>query len=352
MIFLHENIFNKELPSSEDSHHIGLLQALSEFASKSLKVKLQHAIKEKFTVSVEDHNWSLRYQLPQRHSMIMQELSGSQPIESEFSMLPTELSSYLKESYPLAGTYIELCLDKNNIRKKTSTIFENNLLYSTSDKKDVLLDIMSSLQFGLKNFTKICSDFVVLKNFVIESFSYFINIFQKVSSFEHSLPTACRKTLYNSLESMFRHKFLLTLSPDKWYHMAPALIDCGLKGKSCHEIDLEFLISLHPHVFDLVIIESILELKVLLEQNAKKRAENLIVEFKRLLLLVRDKRKKTEFVLSVIHLFPANDVFDLLFVCLESKSDLSLQTLSMVKKTLQETKWCDKVCLHFLLSHL
>lgn len=353
MIYLHQDLFVQQ----QDHHQPTdvttiefhpLLYGLSQLASPVLKPKLQQAIAENYSVSFEPHNWSLRYQLPHRNSivaMVPEKKTCSESVQTPFSTLPKAISSYLKDSCPFVGTYIELCVVKNNIGKKNLTIFKNNILYSASDKEDVSLNIMSSLQSGLVEFTKICSQYVVLKNFVIESCSYFVNIFERVSSFEHLLSEDSRKKLYHSLERTFSHKFLLTLSPDKWFGLTPALIECCLETRSCRKIDLELLVSLPPDLFDIFMVESVEEIKMLFkEDRGKKPKDELVSELKRFLLLVKNNKRKVQLILSTVHLLSAKDAFDLLYVCLENKHDLHAETVASVEKKLKETKWCDKVC--------
>lgn len=351
MIKFHQELLlsHQDQQSTETTgEYFDLLRSLCSIASPVLKPKLELAIDAKYTVTFEPHNWKLRYQLPHKnsfHSFIPEEKKFSTDrVENTFSTLPKAISNYLKDSCPIGGTFIELCLIKNKIAKKTSTIFENNLLYSESDREDASLNILSSLQSGLADFTKICSQYFVLKNFVIESCSYFVNVFERVASFEHTLKEDCRKTLYNSLEKTLAHKFLLTLSPDKWSRLTPALIECCLKSRSCHKIDLELLVSLTPDLFDVIMSECIEEIKALLEMDSSNQPRDvLILELKKCLLLVRNSRRKVQHILNTFYLFPAKDVFDLLYICLEEKQGLSDKTVMLVEKKLKETKWCHKV---------
>ena len=187
LIILHKNIFI-ENEISEKEQFDDLIKAVSDYAGPVLKTKLQLAVAEQYEVTVVEHDWTFRYPL---HSSSSLNRKNEKDEETRsivrFSSVPQGIGDYMRNSYPLAGTFIEVFVVKNNIVKETSTVFNNNMLYSASNKKDTPLNIVSSLKSGLAILTKISSSYTILRNFVVESCSSMINLFEQVSEYEQAL---------------------------------------------------------------------------------------------------------------------------------------------------------------------
>lgn len=323
-----------------------MMSVVIKYAGPSLKTKLQQALDEEYEIIITKHIWSCRYPLCRDSSNLKEEDQSPKMVDTKFATLPPRIKEYIKNSYPLAGTFIEVFVVKNSITKETGTVFNNNILCSISNKKDAPLNIVSSLKNGITVLTKICSDDVILRNFVVESCSYIINILELVSSLEQSLDIETRKDLFKSLENALSSEFLTTLSTDSWSHLLPSLIVACLQTGNCHRINMELLALLNTELFDLAVVSSVHELKNILINKYKLYVDSsdpLAYELKRFLLLVHDAHLRCELCLDVVRLLSAQDVFDLLTVCLEKEDQLSLDLQKRVTKQMKETKWCHQV---------
>ena len=119
-----------------------LIKVVSNYVGPALKTKLQLAVAENYEVIINKQKWSCRYPLCRDSSSVLKSLTENKETllhDVKFSSLPPRIRDYMKDTHPLAGTFIEIFVAKNNIVKETSTVFNNNLLCSTSNKKDAPL---------------------------------------------------------------------------------------------------------------------------------------------------------------------------------------------------------------------
>lgn len=358
IIVLHQNLFLGEPISNNETDsegHHRLIQSVSNFAGPTLKPKLRLAAEEKFNVVVIKQNWCSRYPL-RRDSSFVQETADELELPAvKFSSVPSGISDYMRDACYLVGTFIEIFVVKNNIVKETVLVFKNNLLYSTTNKKDTPLNILSALKNGLTVLTKICSGHVVLRNFLVESCSYMINILEHVSNYEQKLSSDSRRNLLKALENALARDFLSTLSTDSWSRLLPNLLASSLETGNCHKLNPELLAVLNNDIFDMVMIASVHEISSQLKEKYKPYVEikdPLVHELKKHLLLIKDVQTKSELTLEVAEQLPAQDVFDLLTMCLESKELMSEDLQTRAKKRLRETKWCNQVTLHERIFYL
>ena len=323
------------------------MKNLSNIVGPSLKTKLQVAVTETYEVIINKQNWTTRYPLCRKNSFTMNKTEKEKRPLPKFSSLPPRIKDYMTGTYPLAGKLIEVYVTKNNIIKETITIFNNNLLCSRSNKKDTPLSIVSPMKNGLSILTKICSDSVVLRNFVVECCSYIISTLEFVASFEQDLTVEVRGDLLKALELTLINDFLTTLSPDPLSHLLPSLLVACLQTGNCHKINLEFLVLLNKELFDLALVASSHEVKSLLVEKYKlyvDPTEPLLKELKRFLLLIKDNVLRSELILEVVALLPAEDIFDLLRVCLEANEKHPVADVrERLEKQMKETKWCHQV---------
>ena len=344
-------MFHKELfidSSSSDEIHQQLLKSLSNIVGPSLKIKLEVAVSESYEVTINKHNWTTRYVLCEKNSFVVKDTEEEERSTPKFSSLPPRIKDYMKGTYPLAGKLIEVYVTKNNTIRETLTVFNNNVLCSSSNKKDTPLSIVSPIKNGLTVLTKICSENLVLRNFVVECCSFLIPILDFVASFEQDLTIEARRDIMKALEHTLMNDFLTTLSPDSLSHLLPSLLVAGLQTGNCHKINLEFLVLLDNEIFDLALVAITHELKsILLEKYPMyvDAGEPLLKELKRFLLLIKDNILRSELILEIVALLPAEDIIDLLTVCLENDDKQMSEDLQQrLKKQMKETKWCHQVC--------
>ncbi|XP_057314867.1 zinc finger FYVE domain-containing protein 26-like [Hydractinia symbiolongicarpus] len=346
-----KNTLTQEDISSEKEELYPLLTVLCTFASPSLKAKLKHAVKEKFTITIEKHDWNLRHAQCKKVPEINKE--NAMLTYPQFSQISEQISLYLSDTSPLVGTFINLCLARNNLVKSATTIFDNNILHSSSDK-DNALNVFTSIQKGLEIFTKQTAHYSVLKNFVFESSSIVINFLENVSTFESLLDSHNLKLSYASIRSLLTHNFLSTLSPKDWSEIIPTLIHCCLYSHTCHIIplqNLELITSLPPTLFDLICCHGIAEIKSTLQMMEEEVNQYRISEsmsdfqnkLKILLLLIKDKEKKCYMLLNNVHHLDSKNAIDLLKLCLEFSLDSTLE--KTLKYKLHEITWYENVFL-------
>ena len=344
---MHQNLFLDESNETDVQGYHRLIKSVSDFAGPTLKPKLNVAAEEKFNVIVVKHNWCSRYPLCRDLSFV-QETNKTLDVETKvkFSSVPSGISDYMKNACYLVGTFIETFVVKNNIVQETVLVFNNNLLYSESNKKDIPLNIVSSLKNGLTQLTKICSNHIILRNFVVESCSYMINILEHVSSYEQKLSSEVRRNLLRALENSLACDFLSTLSTDNWSHLLPSLLASSVETGNCHKLNTELLAVLNNDIFDMIMIASVYEISNQLKEKYKLYVEikdPLVHELKKHLLPIKDVQTKGELTLAVAKLLSAEDVFDLLTVCLENKAVMCGDLQARAEKRLRETKWCNQV---------
>lgn len=351
---LHKELFTDSSSPDKDIHQ-QLLQSLSNIVGPSLKAKLEVAITEAYEVIISNHNWATRYALCRKNSFVVKHTEGEQQTTPKFSSLPPRIKDYMKGTYPLAGKLIEIYVTKNNITSETITVFNNNILCSSSDKKDTPLSIVSPMKSGLTLLTKICSENLVLRNFVVECCSSMLTTLDFVASFEQDLTVEARRDIMKSLKHTLINDFLTTLSPNSLSHLLPSLLVAGLQTGKCHKINLKFLVLLDKELFDLALVAITHELKNILMEKYKMyvdAGEPLLKELKRFLLLIKDNILRSELILEVVALLPAQDIFDLLTVCLESEDKIPEDLQQRLRKQMQETKWCHQVGCWLFLSFL
>ena len=331
----------------------GLLTSLCNFASPRLKKHLQHAVQNSYAITIEKHNWNFRHSSTQNRSSTLINLPEEDDKLQTFSVISEPISKYLDGTSPLAGTFIKLYLTRNRLVKDASVIFENNVLCDAIDR-GTRLNVFASLENGLMSFTKLTSGYHNLKNFVLECSSSFISLLEKISLYETIVECSLLKSLYTTVKELFGRAFLSTLSPDDWSQMTQILIECCLYSKNCHMLlltHLELIVSLPPDLYDIVLSQGVLELReeLKLHLNAKTFVESFSTkisqerhQFKRLLLLMKDVRKKSYLLLENTQLLVASDVLDLLKVCLESTA-IDSKVRKILERRAKEVTWFEQV---------
>ena len=343
MLELHDALFIQDSTYEGDNKNV-LLRALLQYLPKKMKKYLELALDESYDLNPRKHNWDLKSCLSQKSAHSNPEAVND---DNQFLLnLPDDISKFLYKRNPLAATVIELSITKNRLLKHTSVLFKDQLLLRDSNRADNV-DIFSSLEFSLKDFTKLTSDsdYQPLHNFIIESCSVFSSYLKEIRDYKNRISHDLLRETHACVREIISKLILGTLSYNDWLLILPSLISCALACGTCDKLAVfyhDLIVSLPDHLFDMIIRFSIFEVQYKIQNIGVDHQLELRQLLKDWLLQLRDRNIKYELLFDVSYLLDGCDTSHIIKECLMDDGYADDKKMYL-KSRLKKLCWLNKV---------